>query len=677
MIEIVLLSSVAIATAMLSGIPISLYFFASKKSPNSLTEVPFFIALSLIFGMGVLIFCASIAYSFIGINNYFLICSIVIISLWLMLILNRHHINFRLKKINGYGSYILFAIICSIYFSKSQWDSGLNPRIFSGVGPDVSQNLLAASVAPKLGSTWIEASESFIQSLNETSLHQAAVRMFEIPSFVNLAGIDYLVNGSRWGLTVPFSQIYRVFGSDLVFLEIGSVLTITLATTLLVGFAIFRLIDLRFLYCILGSTLIGVNASFLNQYYNGGLSQAFGLIGNFGLLMSLTIILVKSEILNLTRQKFGIAVLSTASWIVSAVSYVDGTFVIALFTIIMGLFLAVTNRQISKNVFLFLIIPGGITLILNPIFTYSIWEMRNFRFQANQGTGIVTGAWRIPTENFGFFSTYTEFADSRSLITVIGGTLIVIVASILLIFNQLSKLRVKSSFSASLLAGILLVLISYILTRYGNLGSDYTYNKISTYLAPIIVMSLLAILFRNNSKFIKKYTTIFVWSLALISVSTSLRVENSFATNLSTSTIIPHQYRELIADQEAKKYFENYNYILPYKPAYNFMGLFGIQYWISKAPNDMDLDIDDRVERPLRLMCFEGENICKPKTQRINEPYSQYLNKFGIVEFASSLSSSDYIGLSIQDRFNYAFDEMGTIRQTIPDKYQGGNPYLK
>jgi hypothetical protein len=56
---------------------------------------------------------------------------------------------------------------------------------------------------------------------------------------------------------------------------------------------------------------------------------------------------------------------------------------------------------------------------------------------------------------------------------------------------------------------------------------------------------------------------------------------------------------------------------------------------------------------------------------------SDELAKYGIVEYESTLSTFEYNNLTIAERYNYAFDVMGTERVLIPEKYMGGNPYLK
>ena len=105
---------------------------------------------------------------------------------------------------------------------------------------------------------------------------------------------------------------------------------------------------------------------------------------------------------------------------------------------------------------------------------------------------------------------------------------------------------------------------------------------------------------------------------------------------------------------------------------YNFTGLVGAEYWISKAPNDMKLD--SRINNELTVLCFYGDAGCVPKTESILNPE---LNKYGILEFKSLLSTREFGTLSIQERFNYSFDSVGLPRMEVPLKFQGGNPYLK
>jgi hypothetical protein len=676
MLEVVLLSTVIVFLMVVTGSPVALLFFAKKNTEKPL-EFSIFLAIAITSGFGLSAFSASLAYSFFGINNYFQILTFIGFGLWISVIIARKKIVFRLSNIKGYTYFLLISFLISIYFAKSQWDANLKPRIFSGVGPDVSQNLLAAYIAPSLGSTWFESSNQLIKSLGANNLYDAAVKMFEIPSFVQIAGYDYLVFGIRWGLTVPFSQIIEIFGPQNLMLEIGTVLLVTLLSTLIISFSLFRIASKTCFFSALGAVTLSLNGSFLNQYFNGGLSQGLGLIGNFGIFVIFIILLTDNTFLDTKREKIGLFVISTLAWMSSAISYVDATFVIGIFIIFLTITLLVSQRNKAKKLLIFLILPGVTTLILNPVFTYTIWENLNFRINANLGTGVNTGVWRVPTQNLGFASSYSQFSENDSTFVRI---LSVFVLTIFVgIIFYVFKMRPKSTsiFFTSLIISCALVLLGFALAITSRNSSDYIYNKITTFLAPIILISFL--LFINSKstpslKSVNAYTNIFAACFIFIS---ALFVEHSYASGRDYATIIPHQYANLLENEQINGYFQESNYILPYKPAYNFVGLFGVHYWVSKAPNDMNYAIDSRLDKPLKLLCFVGENICQPKGARIYNEKSSELEKFGILEFESALNTRDYFNLTITDRYNYAFDEMGTQRSVIPEKYMGGNPYLK
>jgi hypothetical protein len=105
-----------------------------------------------------------------------------------------------------------------------------------GNGPDVSQNLMAAQNADKIGSTWLSAINSIKVFLNVDSFDQAAINQFRVPSVRDLASYDYLVFGGRWGLTVPFNQLSKIFGPRLILWETSIVLLLTLLSLVLIFF---------------------------------------------------------------------------------------------------------------------------------------------------------------------------------------------------------------------------------------------------------------------------------------------------------------------------------------------------------------------------------------------------------------------------------------------------------
>jgi hypothetical protein len=249
---------------------------------------------------------------------------------------------------------------------------------------------------------------------------------------------------------------------------------------------------------------------------------------------------------------------------------------------------------------------------------------------------------------------------------------------LLILYVLIASFRKKNSgkvaLGSILLASLGTIFVGFMLGYFSKNKSTYIYNKISTYVAPFVIFVFLILIYKLWGQ-LNSIITIGV--VATITISSAIYVENEFSSNLDYATILPTEFSDLLNDKNLSEYFEQRNYILPYKPAYNFAGLLGAKYWISKAPNDFDLNIDSRVDKDLVLFCFIGENICNPKTPKIQNEYTSKLAKYGIVEYASTLSSLEFSKLTIQQRYDYAFEIMGTPKGIIPDKYMGGNPYLQ
>jgi hypothetical protein len=82
------------------------------------------------------------------------------------------------------------------------------------------------------------------------------------------------------------------------------------------------------------------------------------------------------------------------------------------------------------------------------------------------------------------------------------------------------------------------------------------------------------------------------------------------------ATNFPYAATDLIKDSKLQTYLDGNNYLLPYEPVYSFMGLLGVKYWVSKAPNDMNLATEDRLGKPLRILYLQMILIAR---QRILE----------------------------------------------------------
>jgi hypothetical protein len=671
MLNIILLSLSIIVCLGLIGYPLVAIFFYENIKDEKIDRY-LVLAFSLVIGFGISAFAASTSFSYFGVNTYFLIMFLILCFSWILYFKNRRKLI--LQKINKTSSrFLITFIIASLYYTKSQWDRSLNSIIFSGPGPDVPQNLMASLKASELGSNWFSASNKTIADLGVTNSDQAAYSMFEYPSHSSLAVIDYLVFGVRWGLHIPYNQIIRIIGPQGVMFEIGTILFVTLFTICIIVFAVSQLITKSNLISTIFALTVALNGSFLNQYFNGGISQAMGLVGNIGILMVLCLLLTNELNLESRKRKLGLFFLGTCSFLSSSLSYVDGTFGAVLVVTILSVIMLIYNRNTLKSVIKYLVIPGIASLILTPLFAYLVFNNLSGRANAASGTGVATGIWKLPSQFIGLLIPYTSIFETKNSLTFLISVIFSIIIMAIIGYTLLRKNTPQFIFAILAISALIVNLFGFILGYYSRNQSDYIYNKISTYAAPFLLFSILIILFHfSQEKKFKSMPIALIMIISSVVLINSIYIENKFSSSNDTIIKVPNSFRNLLNDKKLYNYLDSNNYIMPYKPAYSFAGLFGVNFWISKAPNDMNLN--SRINNPLRLLCFKGDNVCNPKSEPIQNPE---LEKYGIIEFQSPLSTLEYSKLSIIDRYNYATDSFSQPRVNIPEKFIGGNPYLK
>lgn len=669
MLQILLVSSLTIILFLVAGVPITALSFLSRKANNQISWITF-LALSIVIGFGICGFSISSAYGFLGINNYFPILICLSAISWGLLFFFRKQVKMPYKDKNSY-LFLLPSILLSLFFVRSQWDSSLKPIIKSGTGPDVSQNLMAAQIAQELGSTWSMASNNLINALGVDNLQQAAIDIFRIPSFKEVAGYDYLVFGGRWGLTVFYNQLTRFIGPQAVMWEIGIILFTSLVSLSIIFFACSKLLTKsNAISCGITLSLIG-NASLLFQYYNGGISQIFGIIGVSGILLTLILINDSDTYLEKHIQKIGIFYLATASWIGSAITYVDATFIIILLILVLLVITAFTARELAKKIYKYLILPGVAAVILMPSFVYAILASLSYRSAAANGTGTTSGVWKTPSQLMGIFNVFSISNDSQSKFTFYLSVIITVLIVIFILSTLLHKDSKHLLVTNLALSSIIVIAIGLVLSVYSNNRSDYIYNKITNYVVPFLVFSILVLIpIRFNGKAINSVARILLVMFPLTMISSALIFENKLYKS-SETVIIPNVYSNLITNSYLQEYLKSHNYLQPYRAAYSFSGILGAEYWVTKAPNDMKLD--SRMAYELRLFCFLGDQGCNPKNEKIT---NTELEKFGIIEYKSTLTTNDFQKLSPLERFNYNFDSFGMPRDKVPSKFIGGNPYL-
>ena len=669
MLIILGLTLFVICFLILLGGPISLLIINKLKLDNSATFITF-IAFSLIIGFGISALIASWSYGTFGINTYPKLTILAAFIMWLLILLKLKQDTFSNLKIK-IADFLIFApIIFSIYLTKTQWSGLFKPRIYSGKGPDVIQNLMAAQSTTSIGETWGQSAKNLQQILSASNMQQVGQELFRVPNFNQVAGFDYLVFGGRWGLTVPASQILRFFGPQAILWEIGLVLLSSLICLSIITYSISKIITNSGVLASVISLITISNAALLNQYFNGGLSQIFGLIGVYGILVVL-ILIIKNSAYH-TDQKsgfnFNFFLIAFFSWVGSSVTYVDQTFVVILLLFVLVFIFSIFNRLVAKNIFENIILAGFLAVVVNPLFTKVIISDIRSRISANSGTGTTSGFWKPPSQFWGIFDVFSAPDGRQSQIALVISIVFSILIIIFFVFNLFKKGNLQYLSIIGVSAYIVTV-IGFLISINSNGRSDYIYSKVALYMFPFTIIPLMLILSLSKSQKMLKKSIIYL--MVTINIGSVVSSEYNFTKN-PEAIIIPSEFSEFLKNNEIKQYLLEHNYLMPYKPSYNFAGLFGAEYWISKAPNDMILD--SRMSKELRLLCFIGDSGCNPTTEPIK---NDFLQRYGILEYRSKLTTKEFSMLSISERYNYNFDAFGMPRQLVPEKFMGGNPYFK
>jgi len=626
------------------------------------------LALVLLIGFGLTTLSTSLAYGATGIDSFPWILMALIILLSLVSVLYRKKIKkSHFKSTDLRDLAILGPITFAVFLARAQWSSLKAPIIHAGNGPDVSQNLMATLTARSLGGTWAQQANQLKEFLGTDSLRESSYALFTHPSFREQAGFDYLVFGTRWSLTVLYSQILRFFGDGAILWETGFVLLFSLITTAVISYGVISIFSNRTLFRSIGSLICVGNAGFLFQYFNGGLSQAFSTIGILGIFLSLAL-LINNQVKNPSLNKL-VFILNVCSWTILLTTYIDAGVILACFLLFLIFLLLVFRRDLAFLVTKSFIFSGFVALLLNPVLAFSTLSILDLRAKAASNTGLDGAIWAMPSELFGIGADFVSQSSNRSAFSGIFG----IVMSCVIVLIGVSHLR-KSAHALIIVSASVILLLAFLISIQSS-DSNYIYHKVGVYLSCGVVISLISILesdYNSRMKYrrfeISKVIPVFLAVITAFSLVGAVSVSNKLSTQGST---ISSEMKELIENKELQKRLASYNFLTPYVLSANYLGVLAEIHWISKPPNDMNLA--NRMDRELRLICYLGDPNCEPSTEKIPDPD---VERFGLIQYASPITSEQFAGLSTPERYEFNFNVFGMKPITIPEKFMGGNPYL-
>jgi hypothetical protein len=651
-------------------------------SGSSKNRGPVALGISVGIGFAISAIAASWSFGIIGADSYIFV--VVFLFLLSLALLSNSYIRSSLsvwKEFYRLDAFLVALPFLTAFLSKPYWDGMTKIKLAAGGGPDIPQNLMTVLSQPKIGSTWFEAKDNFLTTLGDKNLGEAIYHLYQLPSMQQQAGYDYLVYGTRWGLSIPFAQVLRV---DPSFLLIQQAMTISvgLAALALVMYAFSRLVFVRFSLSYLLLVASVSSAPLAVQIFNGGMAQAWALPG-LGLLsftFLLTLMLkTKSELTPIAFR--GLVALSCFGWLGNAVTYIDSSMTLAAVFMVSIIFLAFfTKKDLSISLAKTTFYGGLLAALIVAPYTFAAISTMSIRLRLASGTGILFNYWPLPSEMLGLINIWTgEVGKSRDPLVLFLGILF----SAAIVTTIVRGLPSKNLWDRSVsLLGLSILLVCGLIALWASqtsLGSNYSYVKVATYVTPIFLLIIgermsenlhrsRAKNAKNDTPFaLRMITPVFFVGIMLLSVvnaNPSLSKKSEFS--------FPASMIQILNNAEAQSELEKYNYLTTYRALSNVLGFVGDVHWVSKAPNDQRLE--SRMKNEMRIICFAGDGACAPKTQELAVPS---LNKFGFRVFESPISTEQFAALAPKERYFASMDAVGQARFEIPERFIGGNPLLK
>ena len=642
------------------------------------------VALGISVGIGFAISAIASSWSFgiIGADSYIFV--LVVLFLLSLALLSNSYIRSSLsvwKEFYRLDSFLVALPLLTAFLSKPYWDGMTKLKLAAGGGPDIPQNLMTVLSQPKIGSTWFEAKANFLTFLGDKNLGEAIYHLYQLPSMQQQAGYDYLVYGTRWGLSIPFAQVLRIDPS-LLLIQQAMTISVGLAALALVMYAFSRLVFVRFSLSYLLLVASVSSAPLAVQIFNGGMAQAWALPGlgllSFTFLMTL-MLKTKSELTPIAYR--GLVALSCFGWLGNAVTYIDSSMTLSAVFLISIIFLAFfTKKDLSISLAKTTFYGGLLAALIVAPYTFAAISTMSIRLRLASGTGILFNHWPLPSEMLGLINIWTgEVGKSRDPLILFLGFLF----SAAIVATIVRGLPSKNLWDRSVsLLGLSILLVCGLIALWASqtsLGSNYSYVKVATYVTPIFLLIIgermsenlhrsRAKNAKNDTPFaLRMITPVFFVGIMLLSVvnaNPNLSKKSEFS--------FPASMIQILNNTEAQSELEKYNYLTTYRALSNVLGFVGDVHWVSKAPNDQRLE--SRMKNEMRIICFAGDGACAPKTQELAVPS---LNKFGFRVFESPISTEQFAALAPRERYFASMDAVGQARFEIPERFIGGNPLLK
>lgn len=645
-VQVLLMALTLVIVLSLAGLGYALIWSSMRQE---LPSTPTIFAIALLSGLAVSALSAVWSFGVFSSSGYFAFFGCGSFLGWVVLLarfrnrLASPSLSWR-KTVAAAAGSVLVGLIWTAGFQ-----SGGQVDLLASRGPDTSQNIMAAQWLAASPGNWQSKSDTFLNQVKVDDLENGVYRLLTLPSMRAQAGVDYLIFGGRWGLTVPFSEVLATdqtsaFWSQSVLAGFGGI------AIFLVVFGLLYLLQLERKLRTLLAILISLSPPLFFQFVNGGLAQIFA----WPSLVGISVLLL---VLFREPREFGAGnwVLLTISWSALAATYFEAAIAMAFVALLV-------SSSIGLKVFIRVTLSGSVAIVLILPWVRAVLAVKESRLAGWTGTGYELPRWPTWADALGV-GTMQLGGIWSSLPALIFALLLTALAG----FPIIRTIRLRNfadvrGSAATYLLGLALTLLAVT----GVLGSHYSLFKSLTYLLPFFAVSLVM----TTASAIGHKRTAYALGL-IVAVSSSTFIGQASQTRQFTAVGIPVNLSSVLTDEHAQVTLRESNFLLPYTVASSMIGIFGDVSWVSKAPNEVAMD--GRQDRDLRVLCFIGEEACAPS----GKPVSSGLDRYALQIFESGLTTRQFERLDVASRYSAAFMAIGQEPVSVPEDFLGGHPVLR
>jgi hypothetical protein len=496
---------------------------------------------------------------------------------------------------------------------------GLGPKLSTGgslgmalrVGPDALGNAIAGE-ALFSNSNLREIENNLLDSSNSKDMNEfldpTQRKPYQIDSFRNQVRGEFLVAGLRWGLSGAIASSVTIVGAAHLWSVIAVLPTISfLASLLLLYVVLVRRLNRPWLSALLSMAALG-NISLLQGWHEGGLGQAFVT----PVVPVLLIFLWDGQ-----RRWRANALLAVVAAI-SLVSYSDVFIVMGIVLVLYALttlFFGDQQDRIQVGQLLMSVIVGVATVL--PYLIKFVGYLPR-RLEDSAKGGWMMASWPSPVEILGLFPSFYESATGltehpNSVITFFTITNPIICGGVL------ALVIVKRSQTSARLVFSLVVVLFFVMfkSRILESASNYQYVKAVGSLAPLLVVLIVELIFRNIKT--HRIGDLLLHSLPAVGILISIGFVTAYRGN---SLMVPAHEQSMYID--SSRTLDNLNLVSPSSFHTVVLSPFSAFYWINRDAAGTRPDFTSRINNPLGLVVYQTD--CPSWRCLSLVPYSKILN---------------------------------------------------